>query len=201
MILAPARRTGSLRFSAAPAEAPTQTVELPAPWATIPGGAIDGGEIILLAVKPSMWRPLLDSAPWMVTCAVLAVALVWLRRPLPALSLTTTAQLILWVALARLGASVVRWVPTWYVLTNHRIIHIQGVRSPQVNGCPLIDIHDTCVHRSGPEQLARLGTIVFATDDTAATPPPWRFVVQADEVEARIRRAMHSASGQRRLAT
>lgn len=199
MILAPPKRAGSLRFSAAPAEAPTQTVDLPAPWATIPGGAIDGGEIILLAVKPSMWRPLFDSAPWMVTCVALAVALVWLRRPLPALSLTTTAQLALWIAFARLGLSVVRWIPTWYVLTNRRIIHIQGVRSPRVSGCQLINIRDTSVLRSGAEQVTRLGTIAFATDDDTETPQPWRFVAQADDIHDRIRRAILNAGDEHRV--
>ena len=69
----------------------------------LPGDVIDGGEIVLLTIKPSMWRPVFDSISWLVTCCAVAAILVSARLTLPGLSLIASAQFVLMVGLVRLG--------------------------------------------------------------------------------------------------
>jgi len=158
-----------------------------------------GGEIVFLAIRPSMWRLLYDSAPWLVTTALLAGTLTLLNTQIPGLSPIMTAQLILFVGVARLLVAIVRWLPTWYVLTNRRIIDMQGVREPRIWSCPLLDVRNTYVHVTAVERLAKLGTITFAVADPDEPPRHWQSVGQPDEVHAAIRRAIENAIDQHGL--
>ncbi len=186
-----------IRFSAATSEAPPRTSQAAATaWTALPGGVLDGGEIVLLATKPSMWRPVFDSAPWLVTCCLLAGVLTWLGKPLPGLSLTATAQVVLLVAFARVGLAVVRWVPRWYVLTNRRVIDIRGVRSPRIQACLLVEIRNTYLNSSAAEKLTRLGTITFVTDEANKVSRLWQSIAKPEEVHTKIRRAIENAIDQ-----
>ncbi len=182
---------GSLAATAS--EAPPRAAKVAAALTALPGGVIEGGEIVLLAIKPSMWRPLFDSAPWVVTGCFLAGVLTWLGRPIPGLSLTVTAQAILVVALARLGLAVVHWIPTWYVLTNRRVLDICGINTPRISSCALLDIRNTCLHTSPVEKLTRLGTIIFVTDHTDKVTHLWQSIGGPRFVHAKIRRAIENA--------
>ena len=59
-------------LAAATSEAPPHAAKAATHWTALPSGVVDGGEIVLLAIKPSMWRPLLDSAPWLIVCSTFA---------------------------------------------------------------------------------------------------------------------------------
>ena len=196
MILAPPLDGPAARFAAAASQAHSRASEVAARWGTLPGGLVDGGEVIVLAIKPSMWRPVFDSAAWLVTTAVLAVTLTMLRAPIPGLSLTATAQLMLLIGLGRLAVAVVRWVPSWHVLTNRRIIDIHGVRAPCILACPLIAIRNTYLHASGAERLTGLGTITYVTTREDEPPRHWRSIAKPDLVHAQIRRAIENAIDQ-----
>lgn len=199
MIQAPPRRPTLVSASTTTAEAPPRAAKMTAALTGVPGGVIDSGEIVLLAIKPSMWRPFFDSASWVVTGCLLTGTLTWLGRPVPGLSLAATAQVILLVALARVAVSVVRWIPTWYVLSNRRIISIHGVRSPRISACLLTDVRDTYLQCSLAEKLTRLGTIVFVTDHTNKVPHIWQSITSPDLVHAKIRRAIQNAADQHGL--
>lgn len=174
-------------------DVPSRAARADALWAELPGGVVDGGELVLLAIKPSMWRPVFESAAWLAAACVTALALTRLERPLPGLSLALTTQLVLLIGLARLGIAVVRWVPTWYVLTNRRIMNIQGVRAPRISSCLLLDVRNTYLSRPHVERLVGLGTITFVSEHPAQSPPAWRSITSPDEVHTRIRRAIESA--------
>jgi hypothetical protein len=175
------------------AEASPATANAAATLAALPDGVIDGGEIVLLVSKPSMWRPLFDSAPWLIAGVVVAGLLTWLNRPLLGFSLTSTTQLIILIAFARLGLAVVRWVPTWYILTNRRVIDVQGVRRPRGTARLLVEIRNTRISVSRLEKLTSLGTITFPTADADAAAMAWRSIHQPDVVHAKIRRAIEYA--------
>jgi hypothetical protein len=197
MILAPPATGPAAKLAAAASEASSRATEAAARWGTLPGGITDGGEVIVLAIKPSMWRPVFDSAAWLVTSTVLAITLTVLGTPLPGLSLTATAQIVLLVGLGRLGVAVVfRWMPTWYVLTNRRIIGIHGVRAPKISSCRLIDIRNTYLHTLGVEKLTGLGTITYVTTCEDEPPHHWRTIAKPNLVHAEIRRAIENAIDQ-----
>jgi hypothetical protein len=162
---------------------------------------LDGGEIIELAIKPSMWRPLFDSLSWLVVGFVLAAVVVWFGRPIRGLSLNGTAQVILLVPFVQLAIAVIRWVPTWYVLTNRRIIVIQGVRAPRIASCLLLDVRNTYLHVALAERLTRLGTITFVADHSDRTSYIWQSVARPEEIHAKIRRAIENALDVHGLST
>ncbi len=199
MNMAPLTCATSPVLAAATSEAPPHASEAATHWSAIPGGVVNGGEIVLLAIKPSMWRPLFDSALWLVACCALAIVFTSLGRPSAGLSATTTAQIILLVGFTRLAYAVMRWVPCWYLLTNRRIIEIQGVRRPLVLDCGLLDIRNTAIHMSPAEKLTRLGTIIFIIDHGSQAPKMWRSIAQPLEVHAKIRRAIENVIDQQNL--
>ena len=196
MIAATSERPPSISFSATASDTPTHATEVAPRWSTLPGGVIAGGEIVLLAIKPSMWRPLLESASWLVTCLLLAGALIWLGQPIPGLSVVASAQLMLFIGFGRLGVAIVRWVPRWYVLTNRRILDIEGVRTPRIWSCPLIEVRNTYLHASRAEKLTGLGTITIVTERAAERPRSWRSIAKSEAVHAKIRRSIENAIDQ-----
>ncbi|MEK6674885.1 MAG: hypothetical protein AABZ47_04425 [Planctomycetota bacterium] len=178
----------------------TSTTDLPRATASVtevltafPGGVLHGDEIVLLAIKPSMWRPVFVSGPWLLTALGLAAVSISFGQPLPGLSLTATAQTILLIGLARLGWSVACWLPRWHVLTNRRIVDIRGIRHPSVQFRSLVDIRNTYVRRSLVERLTGSGTVLFVPKESSNPPVVWRSIAQPDFVHAKIRRAIENA--------
>lgn len=181
-------------------DAPSRAAKVETTWGGLPGGVVDGGEIVILAIKPSMWRPLLESGPWLIAACMLAAAVSWMHQSIPGLSVQLTAQLILLVGMARLGVAMVRWVPTWYVLTNRRIMNIQGVRVPRISSSLLIEIRNTYLHVGQVEKLAGLGSITFVTDHAQDPPRIWEAIAKPDLVHDKVRRAIESAIDQPHMA-
>lgn len=182
--------------SATASDAPPVASHDAAPWTTLPRGLVDGGEIVLLAIKPSLWKPLMDSASWLVTSCLLAVAIGLLNARIPGLSIATTIQAVLLVGLTRLGIALVRWAPTWHVLTNRRVIDVHGVRTPRVSAALLLSIRNTYCSASTAERVLRVGTITFVTDLPDAPPRHWVSIASPQEVHAKIRRAIETAIDQ-----
>lgn len=177
-------------------DVPSHASDVAARWSTLPGGVIDGGEIVLLAVKPSLWRPVFDSAAGLVISILLAVVLTTINVALPGLSATTSAQLVLLIGFTGLGLAVVRWTTTWHILTNRRIIDIHGVRTPRIVACLLVHVRNTYLHASIAEKVTRLGTITSVTDQPDRPPHVWRSIAHSDEVHAKIRSAIENAIDQ-----
>ncbi len=183
-------------FGATMSEAPSSVSEVTARWGALPGGVVDGGEIVILAIKPSMWRPAFESAAWIAAAVVFAVAMITVGRPIPGLSLTTSAQLVLLIGAARLAMAIVRWTTTWYLLTNRRIIDVHGVRAPVIRACPLVQIRNTYLRPTMAEKATGLGSIIFVTDDPAHPPHAWQSIAKPEEVHAKVRRAIENALDQ-----
>ena len=185
--------SAAAHLSAVASESGPSAATVAANWTTLPGGVIDGGEIVIFAIKPSMWRWLFDSALWLVLCSTLALIVTVLRLPMLGLSPTSAAQLLMLIAFARLGFAMLRWVPTWYVLTNRRIIDVQGVRAARIRSCPLIEVEDTYLQESVSEKVAQLGTIVFAVDRPGDRPYVWQSIQTPREVFERVRNTIRNA--------
>ncbi len=185
------RRLPAVRLSAA-AEAPT--VQAPTVAASLPGGVLDGGEIVLLAVKPACWRIAFDSAWWVLVTCLLAAVLTWTQHPFPGLPPAATAQMLILIGVARMAVAVVRWIPTWYLLTNRRVLTLQGVRRPEVTSCLLVDLRHAEVARSAAEKLTRLGSLVFSLREADVEPLLWQSIADPEAVLAQIRDAADKAS-------
>jgi len=182
--------------AAAASESPPRAQELPAEWSELPGGVIDGGEIVLMAIKPSMWRPLFDSAPWLITAGLFAVGILMMRTPLPGMSVSISAQVVLAIGFVRVAFAIVRWIATWYVLTNRRIMDIRGARAPRITSFALVEIRNTYMTATASEKLVGIGTITFVSKQADDHPYFWESVSKPDEVHAKIRRAIENALDQ-----
>jgi len=196
MIAAPCKSVPQRLFAAVMSDAPSRVTQVASRWAAVPGGLVDGGEIVLLAVKPSLWRPVLDAAAWLVTSTVLAIALLVLGVSIPGLSPSVTAQVVLLVGITRLAIAVLRWVTMWHLLTNRRIIDVHGVRTPVIRGCLLVQVRNTYLRPTPIEGAIGLGSILFVTDEPGELPHVWRSLADPQTVHAKIRRAIESALDQ-----
>ncbi len=183
-------------MATASGETVTHAAKTATDWSHLPGGVVDGGELILLAVKPSLWRPLFDSAIWIATCAVLAFAVSRAGRPIPGFSMSATVQLIVFVGFLRLGWAISRWIPRWFVLTNRRIMDIEGIREPRIWSCPLIETRNTYLNATPAERITGLGTISIVTEHADQPPRFWQSIAKAEEVHAAMRRAIENAIDQ-----
>lgn len=186
-------------FTAVMTEAPSDGSTLERSWASLPDEIVDGGETIVLAIKPSIWRPVFDSMPWLIMAAVLGVTLTAMGKSPPGLSVSLAIQIVLVLGVARLGIAIIRWVPTWYVLTNRRVMCVHGVRAPQVHSLALIDIRNTHLNATASEKLIGLGTISFVSDEPNHAPQIWMSINRPREIHEKIRRAIENAIDQHGL--
>lgn len=176
------------------AAAETPTAQVPTVAAALPSGVLDGGEIVLLALKPAFWRIWFDAGWWVLVTCMLAAVLTWTQHPIPGLSLAATAQVLILIGVARVAVAVVHWIPTWYVLTNRRVLTIQGVRQPEVTSCLLVDLRHAEPTCSVGEKLTRLGSVVLLPRQTDGVPMIWQSIATPDAVLAKIRDAADKAS-------
>jgi membrane protein YdbS with pleckstrin-like domain len=165
---------------------------------TLPAGTLDGGEVVLLAVKPSMWLPLIDALAWVVSGVIVSGAIIWTETPLPGLTVQISAQLALLAAALRLGIAVARWIPTWHLLTNRRVIDIRGIRRPQLTYTPLLHVAEVR-HTAAPlERPLRLGTVAILPRSGDQPVQVWRCLSDSRQVQERIDRAVRDARSLRR---
>lgn len=191
MVIAPSKPSAN-PFAVGETDSSSTAGEVASRLTSLPQGLVDGGEIIILAVKPSMWRPVFDSVPWVMTLSFLAVVSMTWNLALPGLTVSSSAQVIFLFGMLRLGIAVVAWIPSWYVLTNRRLIEIRGVRTPDITSCSLLEVRNTYLNATTIEKTARLGTITYVTDDEAQAPHYWRTIAEPETVHAEIRRAIEN---------
>ena len=93
----------------------------------VPQEVLDGGEIVVLAIKPSMWYLVLVSIRWLAAVAVVILLSPSLGRALPAFPDSMVMQLALGITAVRLIAALLQWSSRLYVLTNRRVMCYRGV--------------------------------------------------------------------------
>lgn len=187
----PTTRPSNFATATAP---PPQAVKLPAQTVTIPADLLDGGEVVILAVKPSLWFVLFEPLKWIAATGLLLACVPWVGHSVVlGVSQRTLMQLILLVLAARVLVATLRWVSRFYVLTNRRVMSVRGVLRPYVWGCPLVRVRNTRLTANPHERLVKLGTIEFITDERPTADGQWCFIARPDEVHIEIRRAISRA--------
>jgi hypothetical protein len=155
--------------------------------ALLPEQLLQGGEVIILLIKPSPWYIVLESLRFLVITAVLlAGALVatgsgWLSEQL-SISKLDLVLLAIAIAGARLVWQFLEWLSRVYVLTDQRVIRIMGFFRVQVFETQLKKIQHTVTLFSIRERFFALGTIGFATAGTDTVEATWRMVAKPLEV-------------------
>ncbi|MHC4445525.1 MAG: PH domain-containing protein [Planctomycetota bacterium] len=159
----------------------------------VPANLLDGGEIVILAVKPSLWFIIFSSARWLAAMILIALTSKWLGDWIPYLSPLIIVQTALAIAAVRICLAMLLWVSRLYVLTNRRIMRLTGIFNIDLFECQLTKIQNTHLTCAWYERIAGLGTISFATAGTGGIVASWTNVNNPMELHERVRSAIHRA--------
>lgn len=158
----------------------------------VPAEILDGGEIIILAIKPSLWYVVIKSSRWIVGMVLTLLALHWLDpRALP-ISEAVITQAAVALTGARVGLALMQWVSRLYILTNRRILRLTGIFNVDLFECQLTKIQSTFLTMAWYERILKIGTISFATAANGIG-CSWTHVNNPLELHERVRSAIHRA--------
>ncbi len=196
MLLVPANLLGLPQPSLVEANAAGEPGVLESDQA-IPAHLLDGGEIVLLKIKPSLWFILFASFRMLLGTGLIIVVSEPLSRLLwpVGLSQTILVKMAVTLACVRVGVATLQWVSRLYVLTNRRIMRIRGVFNVDLFECQLTRLQNTFARFAIYERIFGLGTIGFATAGTGGIEAAWENINHPLEVHERIRAAIRKAHG------
>lgn len=171
-------------------ESPEPVLGLPVDRATamLPADMLEGGEIILLLLKPSLWFVLLSSIR-VIAAVTIAFGLLYYATVSMELLHVDPRQIVATaVALIaiRLAWGFADWMGRTYVLTDRRVVRIRGVIRVGVFQCPLSKLQHTAVYYPLRERLLGLGTISFATAGTGYPEAYWFTVARPMSVHREV---------------
>jgi len=164
------------------------------PIVLLPGRLLRDGEIIILAIKPSLWYVPLVSWPVLAVAVLLPLVIhaagrmFHVETPVNVAAVTTICAA---AAVARLCAAMYQWTARLYVLTNLRIMRVRGLVQFDVFDCPLAKIRQVVATAMLIERPLGLGSLVFELKgeadgiaSAAAQEHSWIHVARVQEVHA-----------------
>ena len=161
----------------------------------LPSDLLDETEVVVFAIKPSLWTVVFLSFRTVVICGVVTVAAVVLR---PHLGLGRyagyTIEICGVVVLARVGYGLLQWLSRSYVLTDRRVIRIRGVFTIDIFQCSLSRIQNTFLSMTLVQRLLQLGNIAFTTAGTGSVEAIWRHCRHPLKVHNQLIAAMNAAA-------
>ncbi len=163
------------------------------PGQVVPAELLDGGETVILALKPSMWYLVLVSARWLLGAALVILLAPWLVSVYPAISHLALTQFAVIVTAVRLVWALVQWSSRLYVLTNRRVMCYRGVTQVCLFEAPLVRIRNTYIKVRPIERLCNVGSIGFSLEGEKKVDGWWEQVGEPHDVHKRIRRAIEKA--------
>jgi len=186
--------SADLSQSASGATAPAPTVSTLV--GVVPERLLDEGEVVVLAIKPSLWFILFHSVK-RIAVVIMAVAILpYLPGDLlGGTTVRTLCQIGTILVAGQLVVSFLQWLSRLYVLTNRRVMRIRGVFNIDVFEAPLTRIQNTFITLAIQERLLALGTIQFATAGTGSVEASWVNINRPLEVHEIVRKAVHQAQG------
>jgi hypothetical protein len=157
---------------------------------------LNGSEIIILAIKPSLWYVLLVSAR--ISAVLLAVIIAaWTAGQLG--WIPYQAHFIMGLALAgisiRLAFGLLQWQSRAYILTNIRVLRIRGTLRVEMFQCHLLRLKDVSLSTSATEKLLGLGTIGLQADSPSPLTASWLNVRNPQQVRQQILDAIDALKG------
>ena len=159
----------------------------------LPANLIQGDETIILLLKPSPLYIVLSSLETLVAIGLVTAAMVWARHFFNIQAYKDDGMIALAMGLAavRLAWQAMDWLCRTYVLTDRRIVGIEGILRVQLFQTELRNLQHTNVFFSVRERLFGLGTLSFSTSGTAWPEAYWLMVHRPLAVHRRVIQAMH----------
>ena len=154
----------------------------------LPAELLQPGELIILLIKPSPLYILL--VPMRFVALVLLCTMLGAQLQSRGISFGLDRHEIIIVALAVIGVrlfwQMLDWLSHVYVLTDQRVIRVQGVLNVHVFECPLQRVQQTDLILPLAQRLFWLGSIGFATAGTAGHEAYWLMIAKPLEVHKKI---------------
>lgn len=169
-----------------------------APEDLVPPQLLDGGETVILAIKPSLWFIVFNSIRWVALLAPIVVGLLWMSPGWRIVEPRLLVQAATGLMVLRLGVATLQWVSRLYVLTNRRVMRVRGVFNVDIFEANLARIQNTYLRLHWYERLLGLGTIDLATAGSGAVEASWENVARPLEIHEAIRRAISQSGNSRR---
>jgi len=162
---------------------------------------VNDGEIIILQTRPSIIYIILASLGSLFAIAFLVVCLAYISRvPYFKQSFASWSELdsLLFgfaLVIIRLGWQFLDWWCRLYVLTDRRIITVQGVIRRSYYQAPLRQIQHLAVVQSVRERVTWLGSIAFATAGSDRYDTIWLMLRRPFEVYKTINQTIERYRG------
>jgi len=159
------------------------------------------GEIIILALRPSLWFIILSSLRFLIGSLIAIVAIkyfaihsMWTHGTVRSLM-----ELVVSAISARLMWATLQWMSRLYILTDYRILSLSGVFNVSIFDCPLRKVARTRLVRSGEERFTGIGTIEIIPQDDSLPFGLWQMIARPNAVHeqmvATINRAKQGGMG------
>lgn len=188
MIMVPPNQQSAAEPVSGPGAAESPPLGLDSRYAAmIPPELIEGGEIIVMLIKPSLWFVILSQlrllAGWLILTALAYGLDAWLgsslrRREIVIVGFVAIGLTLLW--------GFFEWLSRTYILTDRRVIALSGVFRVQIIEAALERVQHTRLVVSLRERSFGLGTLAIATAGTASDEIYWHMVAQPLEVHQQL---------------
>lgn len=180
-----------------PLAEPTSQSQTPVAAQFVPPGVLQGGEIIIYACKPSSWYVLMISMPLLVA-AVVVTALASISRFYCLSGCEAYVySLAVMLCLGRLTVACWQWLAKTYILTNYRVLSINGLFRPAVTQLGLTEVKSVMLGTFVQERLVGVGTVFCVPENKQVYSLAWASVAHpkevADIISEAIRRAKPTA--------
>lgn len=157
---------------------------------------LQGGEEIILAIKPSPWFVVLASWPVVLTAAVVAggayAASEWFTAALPR---GLIYLLCLAAAAGRVMVASLQWMSRLYMLTNLRVMRVRGILQADIRVHLLQKIARTRCTAGVGERILGIGTLGFDVPGEETADTVWVHIPRPHEVEETVNQAIRRARG------
>ncbi len=153
---------------------------------------LDGGEIIELSLKPSLWYMPLVAGRTVLVCGLLWAIVARVAPPVQWSASSALLAGIVLVAVSRVVLAMLEWASRLYILTNRRVIRFRGVMSVKVSENLLTRLARAELRQSNWQRMLRIGTIVLEPLNGSAA-MVWEHVSQPRAVIEQVNKAISRA--------
>jgi hypothetical protein len=158
--------------------------------ALLTGHILRDGEVVLLALKPSMWFIVFHSMRF---AAVVLIITIGAKLWMPSRVYLSFGYAGAFLLAGRVMWAVLQWMGRLYVLTDLRIVRLSGVFNVEIFDCALRKVGTTRLTRTFREKLWRLGSIEIVPADDSCPPSVWQTVRRPVEVHAKVQATIERA--------
>jgi hypothetical protein len=156
---------------------------------------LQGGEVIVLAIRPSPWYVLIVSRSVWLTAGLVA-ALVGLGQAVGQVGVAgSNVVFAVCGGAAAVGvvSGALRWVGRLYILTNRRVLRIRGMVRPDVCQVLLTEMRSAELSVSVSERLVGVGTLLFPTDGGDSGDSAWECIARPAEIQQQVEQTRRRA--------